>query len=221
MLLPHLDPVPLPKGTVVVHPGEPIEYAYFPESGLASVVSGAGERRRAEVGLFGIEGMVSTALVLGADRTPQETFLQVGGTWLRIGAEILTRAMRQSPALQSVLLRYVQTFLLTLAQTALANGSYKIEERLARWLLMCHDRLDGDDLPLTHEFLSLMLAVHRPGVTMAVHVLEGDGMIRARRGVITVLDRGKLEEVAGEIYGVTEAEYERLIGPFKTRGAGA
>ena len=88
LLLPHLDPVPLGKGDVVVHPGEPFEYAYFPEGGLASVVCNTGEGRRAEVGLFGFEGMVSTALVLGADRTPHETFLQVGGTWLRIGAEI-------------------------------------------------------------------------------------------------------------------------------------
>lgn len=221
LLLPHLDPVPLHKGAVVMRPDEPIEYAYFPEGGLASVVCSAGEGRRAEVGLFGFEGMVSTASVLGADRTPLETFLQVEGTWLRIGTETLTRAMRQSPALQSVLMRYVQAFLLTLSQTALANGAYKIEERLARWLLMCHDRLDGDDLPLTHEFLSLMLAVHRPGVTTAVHVLEGARAIRARRGVITVLDRGKLEEAAGGIYGAAEAEYERLIGPFRPHAEGA
>lgn len=218
LLRPHLDPVRLQRGDVVIRPGEPMEHVYFPEDGLASVIShaGAGESRRAEVGLFGLEGMAGTALVLGVDRTPHETFVQVDGTWLRVGADALAEAMRRGTALRGLLMRYVQTFLLTLGQTALANGTHTTQERLARWLLMCHDRLDGDDLPLTHDLLSLMLAAHRPGVTVAVHALEGARMIRARRGVITVLDRGKLRQVAGGTYGVAEAEYERLIGPFKT-----
>ena len=104
-----------------------------------------------------------------------------------------------------------------MGQTAVSNGLYKTEERLARWLLMAHDRLDGDELPLTHDFLSIMLGVHRPGVTLALHFLEGAGMIRAKRGRITVLDRGKLEQAAGESYGPAEEEYERLIGPFRER----
>jgi CRP-like cAMP-binding protein len=215
LLRPRLDAVEVRKGDVVLRADEPFAYAYFPESGLASVLSSEAQGRRLEVGLFGREGMVSTALVLGADRTPHETVSQVGGAWLRMAPDALREAMRRSPPLHELLMRYVQTFLLTVGQTALSNGAYKAEERLARWLLLAHDRLDGDDLPLTHEFLSLMLSLHRPGVTLAIHALEGAGMIRARRGMVTVLDRGKLQEAAGESYGAAEAEYERLIGPFR------
>jgi CRP-like cAMP-binding protein len=159
--------------------------------------------------------MASTALVLGADRTPHETNVQIEGTWLRVEAATFQAAMARSPALTNLLMRYVQTFLLTVSQTAVANGSFTIEERLARWLLLAHDRIDGDDLPLTHEFLSLMLGVRRSGVTTALHVLQGARMIRAKRGVITVLDRAKLEVAAGSTYGIPECEYERLIGPFR------
>jgi hypothetical protein len=104
------------------------------------------------------------------------------------------------------------TFNVQVAYTALSHGSYTIEERLARWLLMCHDRVDGDDLPLVHEFLSMMLGVRRPGVTIAVQTLEATGIIKAKRGHIIVQDRARLEEVAGGSYGVPEAEYRRLFG---------
>lgn len=216
LLTPHLEPVPLAKGDVVVRSDEPFTHAWFPESGLASIISNTSEPRRLEVGLFGWEVMLSTALVLGADQTPHETLVQVEGTWLRIEAEWLRAAMGQSPALTGVLMRYVQTFLLVLSQTALSNGAYKVEERLARWLLLAHDRIDGDELPLTHEFLSLMLGVRRSSLTIATHMLEGAGMIRAKRGLIIVLDRAKLEAAAGETYGKAEAEYERLIGPYRS-----
>jgi CRP-like cAMP-binding protein len=215
LVQPHFETVQVRKGDVVVPPGEPLRYAYFPESGLSSVVSHTKGARRVEVGAFGFEGMASTALVLGADSTPHETLVQVGGTWLRMEADAFSQAMRKSPPLHDLLMRYVQFFLLTISQTALANGTHRTEERLARWLLMAHDRLEGDDVPLTHEFLSLMLGVHRPGVTIAIHLLEGARMIKARRGLITVLDRGKLEEAAGDAYGIAETEYERLIGPFR------
>jgi hypothetical protein len=113
------------------------------------------------------------------------------------------------------LLRYVHVFDVQVAHTALSHGSYGLEARLARWLLMCHDRLDGNDLPLVHEFLALMLGVRRAGVTETMHLLEGVHAIKATRGLITVLDRDKLEEAAGESYGVPEAELEKLIGPFR------
>ena len=213
-LRPHLDPVPLPRGEAVIRPGEPFEHAWFPEGGLGSIVSEADGEQRLEVGMFGREGMSPAALVLGSDRTPLRTEVQVEGTWLRVEADVLRRATERSPASHGVLVRYAQVFLLTVSQTALANGLYKTEERLARWLLMVHDRLGGDELPLTHEFLSVMLGVHRPGVTVALHVLEGAGMIRAKRGLIAVRDRAKLRAAAGASYGPAEAEYERLIGPF-------
>jgi CRP-like cAMP-binding protein len=219
LVQPRFETVQVRKGDVVVPPGEPFAFAYFPESGLSSVISHTNGARRVEVGAFGFEGMTSTALVLGTDSTPHETLVQVGGTWLRIGADALRQAMKESPPLHNLLMRYVQFFLLTVSQTALANGTHRTEERLARWLLMAHDRLEGDDVPLTHEFLSLMLGVHRPGVTIAIHLLEGARMIKARRGLITVLDRGKLQEAAGDAYGIAETEYERLIGPFRDKPA--
>ncbi|AWN38464.1 Crp/Fnr family transcriptional regulator [Methylobacterium radiodurans] len=222
LLTPHLVTVSVARGDVVVRSDEPFRHGWFPESGLASIISNTSEPRRLEVGLCGWEGMVSTALILGVDSTPHETTVQIEGTWLRIEAERLRTAMGESPALTAVLMRYVQTFLLVLSQTALSNGAYKIEERLARWLLLAHDRTDGDELHLTHEFLSLMLAVRRSSLTIATHMLEGAGMIRARRGLIIVLDRAKLEAAAGDTYGKAEEEYERLIGPYrKTAPAGA
>jgi CRP-like cAMP-binding protein len=210
----HLEPVPLRRGDVMTEPNQPIEQVYFPEDAISSVVATTRGGRRIEVGIFGREGMSGTPLLLGSDRTPHECFAQVPGSALRIGADDLTRAIRQSPSLHQLLLRYVEAFNVQVAHTALSHGSYTLEERLARWLLMCHDRLDGDDLPLVHEFLALMLGVRRSGVTVAVQTLEGAGMIKARRGVIRVLNRETLEEAAGGSYGVPEAEYRRLIGEF-------
>jgi len=136
----------------------------------------------------------------------------VPGTGLRIGTDDLRRAVTASVSLQQHLLRYVQALTLQTAQTALANGCCKVEERLARWLLMCHDRVDGDGLSTTHEFLSVMLGVRRTGVTEMLKVFEDRGLISTQRGQVTVLDRVGLEGVAGDSYGVPEAEYSRLIG---------
>ena len=219
-LLPRLERVSLRQGHVVVPADTPLTQAWFPESGLASVIASTGDGRQQEVGLYGREGIGSVAVVLGAERTPHKTLLQVGGSWLRIEAAALRDAAERLPGLRALLLRYVHCFVTSLASTALSNGRSTIVERLARWLLMAHDRLDGDELPLTHTFLSLMLGVRRPGVTLAVHVLEGAGLIRARRSLITILNRPALEVTAGTGYGIAEAEYERLIGPFSTkRGA--
>ena len=215
LLRPHLDPVDLALGTVLVEPGRVITHAVFAESGLCSVIASGTDGARIEIGLFGRDGMAAPALVLGADRVPHQIFMQVGGRGHRIPAEALRRAVDTSASLRGLLLRYAQTFLVQTAQTALANAAAPAEERLARWLLMYHDRQDGDDLSVTHEFLSLMLGVRRPTVTVAIHTLEGAGLIRARRGRIRVLDRERLEEAAGEAYGPAEAEYERLIGPLR------
>ena len=174
--------------------------------------------QRIEAGIFGRDGMSGTAIVLGSDRSPHETFVQIPGAALRIEADALRDAMGRSQPLRQALLLYVQVLLVQVAHTVLANGSGKIEERLARWILMSHDRLDGDEIALTHEFLSLMLGVRRAGtVTVATHLLEGQGLIRATRGLIRVTDRAGLEELADGSYGVPEAEYRRLIGPLGRR----
>jgi len=211
LLQPRLEPVPLPLRTYLVEPNKAIEYVYFMEQGIASMVALTPLQRRIEVGLIGREGLSGTPILLGTDRTPHECFIQMSGEALRISAADLWGVVEIRPRLHMHMLRFVQAFTVQISQTALSNGSYTLEERLARWLLMCHDRVDGDVLPTTHEFLSIMLGVRRPGVTEALHILEGARVIRAERGLVTVLDRAKLEQVAGESYGVAEAEYARLI----------
>jgi len=216
-----LEPVQLRRGQVVVAADTPIEHCYFPQTGLASIISHGESGRRIEVGIFGCEGMASTSTLLGAGSTPMQTILQIDGEWLRAEASAVREAMQDRPAFRDLMLRYVQCLLVMSSSTALSNGSYTIEERLARWLLVCHDRVDGDDLPLTHDFLATMLAVRRSGVTLAIHILEGEGLIKATRGNIRVLDRSGLERLAGSSYGTAESEYERLIGPFTDKRVAA
>ncbi len=215
LIRPQLEPVPLGQSDVIIQAHAPIEHVYFLEAGVTSIVTHAERDRRIEIGLVGREGFAGVPVLLGADRTPHETFMQIGGAALRIEADAFRNALEQSPALQKLLLRFVQVFHLQTAQTAACNGSHPVGRRLARWLLMCHDRLDGDELPLTHEFIAVMLGVRRPGVTEALQMLEKEQAIRAEWRNIVVLDRRKLEERAGDGYGVPEAEYERLIGPLR------
>jgi hypothetical protein len=151
---------------------------------------------------------------------PWKWATSVGKEWLdyifssgiQVPVEQFDNALDQEPASRDLFLRYVHSCELQLAHSALANARYNVHERLARWLLMCHDRLEGDDLPLTHDFLSLMLGVRRSGVTNEIHIIEGLHAIKATRGSIRVINRAKLEEIAGGCYGIPEREYERLVG---------
>jgi CRP-like cAMP-binding protein len=210
-LQPHLEPVPLAVRQVLIEPNTAIEHIYFPEAGMASVTNNS-SGGKIEVGVVGREGMVGLPIVLGIDQTPYEHFMQIAGHGWRIAVQDLEQAMAESSSLHRQLLRYAQASHVQVSETAFANANSDVEARLARWLLMCHDRVEGDDIPLTHEFIAMMLGVRRPGVTVALHVLEGMQVIRSKRGVVTVLDREKLEELADEAYGLSEAEYTRLIG---------
>jgi len=215
LLSPNLEKVTLARRQVLAVPGQPIEHVYFLEDGVASVVAASGDSTMTEVGIFGREGLSAISVLLGSDRSPHETFLQVDGTSaLRIGADRFRAAIADSPRLKELLLRYVQTFLTQVAYSVASNAHSRIEVRLARWLLMCHDRIDGDEVHLTHEFMSMMVAAQRTGVTLTLHILEGAGIIQSQRARITILDRDKLEELAGDSYGQPEAEYRRLIGPI-------
>lgn len=204
-LAPALEPVPLVLHDVLIAPHRPITQAYFVEDGLVSLVADTREGR-IEIGLTGREGFVGVPLALGSETTPHTAIVQAGGEALRIAAGALEEALDASAGLRRVLGRYVQSLIVQVGQTVYANADLTVEGRLARWILMTHDRLEQDDLPLTHEALSKMLGVRRPTVTTATHVLEGAGMIRARRGRITVIDREKLEDLAGSIYGAAEAD---------------
>ncbi len=205
LLQPDLDSVPLELRKVLETANEPIAHNYFIDHGIASIVAGNGNhRRRIEVGLVGFEGMTGLAVVLGNDRSPHENFMQVGGDGRRISADRLRAAMQESRSLQCVFLNFANSFMNQLSSTALSNGTSSIEERLARWLLMAHDRLDDDTIPLTHEFLSLMLGVRRAGVTVALNALERKGVIELTRGQILITDREGLVASANGSYSELE-----------------
>jgi CRP-like cAMP-binding protein len=200
LIEPHLEPVDLPIRKTLETRRKRIDHVYFPESGFASVVANGSDKPSIEVGIIGREGMTGLAVVLGGDRAQHSTYIQVAGNGQRVSAARLREVDEQSPALHRAMLRYAYAFLAQTTTTALANGRSKIEERLARWLLMAHDRLGGETLALTHEFLGLMLGTHRPGVTLALQGLERAGFITTRRGKITILDRKALEKSSNGTY---------------------
>lgn len=211
---PHLELVELPKRAVLAEPGQPAPFAYFPESGLGSTVARSPEGLAIEVGMFGLDGFAPAAAALPMGLTPFEHFMQIGGAGWRIQTGRLQDAMKASASLQQILLRYIGVLAIQTSFTALSNAVHPVDERLARWILMSHDRSDSDDIALTHEFLAVMLAVRRPTVTTSLHVLEGNHFIQAERGYITVINRRGLAEFAGDAYGAPEAEYRRLIVPL-------
>jgi CRP-like cAMP-binding protein len=211
LLTPSLSPIDLPLRKSLEAPNKAIDYVYFPERGFASVVANGSDGALIEVGLIGHEGMTGLAVIMGANRSPNATYMQLAGRGWRIGAANLRSMMEESVSLQKILLQYAHVFMMQTSQTALANGRSKVDDRLARWLLMAHDRVVGNDLALTHEFLGIMLGVRRSGVTVALGALENKGLIRAARGTITILNRKALEKIAGAAYGVPEAEFKRLF----------
>jgi CRP-like cAMP-binding protein len=207
---PHLEPVELALRRVLIEPNQPIEHVYFHERGYTSVTTN-GHGSKIEVGLIGREGMVGVPVALGVRTTPLQFFVQLAGDGLRMTSHDLEEVIDERPSLHRVLLRYAQVMSVQTSGTAFANAEHTIETRLARWLLMCHDRIDGDDIPITHEIMSIMLGVRRAGVTTATQVLESSGLIRASRGMITILDRDGLEELADTAYGLPETEYARQM----------
>lgn len=215
LLKPHLEHVEIAQGEMLSPANKPIEHIYFPEGGIVSITADTVDTSRTEVGIVGIDGFTGTAVLLGSDQSPHDTFVQVdGGTSYRIGADTIRRFADENAPLRTLMLRYVQSFMVQLAHSAVCNAHYRVEARLSRWLVMCHDRVPDDEIIVTHEFISMMIAAQRPGVTETLHVLEGEGLIRSTRGRVTVLDRARLEAFAQDAYGKPEAEYRRLIGPF-------
>ena len=208
---PLLERVSLKQEQVLHEPFEPIEFIYFLESGFSSEIALNAGGARIEVGCVGNEGFTGVPAILGVPRSPHRSFMESDGAALRIRLSHALEAMRASERIASLLLRYVHVFMVQIASTALADGRYGIQERTARWLLMSQDRMGDEDLPLTHDFLSLMLGVRRASVTDALHALEGEGAIKATRARIKVRNRKKLEAIAGHSYGVPEAEYERVM----------
>ena len=202
LLGPHLESVDLPLRRKLEERNKRVTYAYFIESGFASVVANGTSEPSIEVGIIGREGMTGLSIVLGnADPVQNETYMQMAGAGQRLSAGKLREAIGLSPTLHNVMLHYAHAYLMQTSRTALANGRNNVQERLARWLLMADDRIGGE-LPLTHEFLSLMLGVRRSGVTVTIQELERKDLISHRRGVITILDREALEESSHGTYSV-------------------
>jgi CRP-like cAMP-binding protein len=200
-VLAKLEAVDLPTHTILNEAEEPIKFGYFVTGGLASVLNMLSDGKRVEVGLTGKEGFVGLPLLVGFSTSPTRIVMQIGGSGLRIRADDLLELTRKYPALEKLLQRYSQQLNLQATQVAACNRLHEVDARLARWLLMCQDRIGGDEVLLTQEFLSHMLGTRRASVTVAAGILQKEGIITYSRGRVKVADRHKLETAACECYG--------------------
>jgi CRP-like cAMP-binding protein len=209
-LRPHLKPVTLEYKQVLYEPHKTIRYSYFPNDSVISMVTTVIDKTVVEVGLAGSEGMVCVATFLGAATTPHQGLVQVAGQAMRIKANVLRDEFKRGGRLQDLLLRYTQAHLVQISQTSVCNRLHALEARLSRWLLMIHNRVDGNQFLLTQDIISTMLGAQRTGVTEAAGSLQKKRIISYSRGRITILDRQKLEETSCECYWIVRDEYERL-----------
>jgi len=211
-LWPKLEPVELALRHELLAPDEPIRAVYFPETGWASMIALLVDGNSAEVGLVGREGMIGLPLLFGSDTGLVASMVQGTGIMLRLEAGAFRQALEDIPGLEKALLRYALAFQEQVTQTAACNGHHALDQRLARWLLMAHDRAESDEFPMTQEFLALMLCVHRPGVTVAARLFQQAGLIRYGQGRLEVIDRAGLEAASCECYGAVQARFALLLG---------
>jgi CRP-like cAMP-binding protein len=204
LLRPHMEPVDLPQYEILHEPGERIDFAYFPNEGMTSLVALNHDGRSVEVGIVGKEGMVGMSLMMGLRRGIFRSIMQMAGTGLRVRAKVFQDILRHAPHLRAELCRFALMHGMQVAQLAACNRLHEIDQRLARWLLMCQDRVDSELLPLTHDFLAQMLGTGRPSVSLAAAVLENAGLIENQRGTVRLLNRKSLEGAACECYGVIQ-----------------
>jgi CRP-like cAMP-binding protein len=204
LLRPHLEPVDLPQYEIFHEPGEKIDFAYFLNEGMTSLVALSVDGRSVEVGIVGKEGMVGMSLMVGILRGTFRAIMQMAGNGSRIRSEVFQAILPCTSTLRSELSRFALMQGIQVAQLAACNRLHDIDQRLARWLLMCQDRVDSQLLPLTHEFLAQMLGTGRPSVTLAAGALESSGLIENMRGTVKILNRKSLEEAACECYGVVQ-----------------
>lgn len=205
------ETVPLPVRTIVIQPNVPLEHAYFPLSGCLSMVSVMEDGSSVEVGTVGWEGMVGISFIHGINVVPTQCFMQVPGEGRRIPAEALVAELRDHDELRGLLHRYAEVWINQVSRSGSCNGVHSVEQRLARWLLITHDRVDGDLLLLTQEFLAIMLGVRRASVTTAASVLQKKRLIDYTHGKITVLDRAGLEATSCDCYAVMKTAYTTLL----------
>ncbi len=219
-LSPHIREVALSVGRIVSEPGERVDHVYFPSSGVISIVTLLEDGRKVESLTVGREGAVGLLAVFGDATWGSRGLVQIAGGALRIDATPLRAAARNHPTILDVVVRYAQVTEAQLHLSAACNALHPIEARLCRWLLTCEDRVGDNILPLTHEFLGMMLGVQRTRVTTAAQTLQRLGLIEYRRGLITVLDRAAMERASCECYQTTENVYDRIFPEAgETRGA--
>ena len=211
-LLPKLSPVILSLKQVIYAPDTPIEAVYFLETGMISLVDNLEDGMRAEVGVIGREGMLGMPLLAGVNTSFIEAQVQLPGTALRMTAQDFTSEIDTNTALRKLLLRYSEALQAQVMQTAACNVNHGLEQRLARWLLIAHDRSTSDELSLTQEFMATMLGVHRPSITVTAGILQRAGLIRYANGRVTVLDRSSLEAASCECYGAVQRRFATLLG---------
>jgi CRP-like cAMP-binding protein len=211
-LRPHLEPATLTLKQVLYREGASAESVWFPQQGMISLVSVLESGRAIEIGIVGSEGMVGTATFMGG-QAPCEAMVQLAGSALRMKAGVLSREFKRGGALQDLLLHYAQALYVQVSQTAACNGSHKLDQRLARWLLMTHDRAGADSIELTQEFIAMMLGVERSGVTLASITLQDAGLVKYSRGKITILNRKKLESASCECYRRVRKYFDTSLRP--------
>jgi CRP-like cAMP-binding protein len=211
--LPHMEAVDLPRGKVLYESGSTLSHVYFPTTSIVSLLYVMEDGASAEIGVVGRDGIVGISLFMGGETTPSRAVVQSAGHGFRLNASLMLAEFDRAGPVRHLLLRYTQALITQMAQTAVCNRHHSLDQQLSRWLLLRLDRLDSNDLATTQELISNMLGVRREGVTEAAGRLQEDGLIRYRRGHITVLDRALLEARACECYAVVKNEYDRLLPP--------
>jgi len=210
-ILPHLAIVPMPLGKVLYEPGDVLRHVYFPIDCIVSLLYVMEDGASAEISVVGNEGIVGIALFMGGETTPSRAIVQSAGHAFRLVGQRLKDEFHNSTEMQDLLLRYTQSLITQMAQTAVCNRHHSVDQQLCRWLLLSLDRLSSNKLTMTQELIANMLGVRREGVTVAAGQLQKAGAIRYSRGTITVLDRPKLEELCCECYAVVKRETDRLL----------
>ncbi|MBA8840871.1 Crp/Fnr family transcriptional regulator [Ochrobactrum sp. RH2CCR150] len=208
--------VELPCKTVLAKKGGDITKVYFLCSGIGSVIIQTEQGHRAEAGVFGFDGYVPTSAIAGVETSSYDVLMQVAGQAFEMPYDRFRHWMARSRNFSNIMIRSIEAFSVQLAYTAASNAIHDVPQRLARWLLMCGDRISGSEIALTHEFLSIMLGVRRPSVTTSLHILEGMGHIRSVRGAVIIRNRRGLELYAQDAYGWPEKEYSRLMSRFNS-----
>lgn len=203
--------VRLPLGQAIYEPGSTVRHVYFPTTAMISLTCGTSDGESAQIAVVGNEGMVGVTLLLGGETTSSRAVVTGAGHAFTLPAEAIKKEFASCGEIRHLLLRYTQALSTQVSQTAACNRHHTLDQQLCRWLLMCLDRAQDNNLVMTHELISNLLGVRREGITDSARKMQAVGLIRYRRGHISVLDREGLEQLSCECYAVVKHEYDRLL----------